>query len=118
MAVLALAVKLIRGYSMKKLIMFSVIFIALILASVPVFACAFDLDCSIGSKCIKAPGSLYGICVGGSYPGNSNDRVPTYAPLDLSGKIGDTCSFDVDCGIGNICLKSSGSLYGVCVRNR
>ncbi len=35
-------------------------------------------------------------------------------PLDLNGTTGDTCSFDPDCGPGSKCLKSSGSISGVC----
>ena len=54
--------------------------------SAPALGCAFDLDCSIGSKCYKPSGSLYGWCVGGMSPGNSNDKKPAYDPMDLTGK--------------------------------
>ena len=47
------------------------------------FACSFDTDCMPGSKCSKASGSMYGVCVGGIFPGNRNDRQPVKAPLDL-----------------------------------
>ena len=77
-------------------------------------ACSFDTDCSPGSRCLKAPGSIYGVCAGGLFPGNSNDRQPVYSPLDLNKTYGNTCSFDVDCGPGSSCLKE-GSIYGVCI---
>lgn len=82
------------------------------------FACSFDVDCSPGSKCVKARGELYGICAGGLFPGNNNDRQPVRAPLDINQTYGNTCSFDVDCGPGSKCLKDRGAIEGVCVRGR
>ena len=81
----------------------------------PANACAFDTDCSPGSHCLKSQGDIYGICAGGHFPGNSNDDQPIYAPLDLNGTYGNTCSFDIDCGINSRCAKSAGHLDGVCV---
>ena len=83
-----------------------------------VMACSFDTDCNPGSKCEKSSGSIYGICMGGISPGNKNDREPVYSPLDVNGMVGNTCSFDVDCGPGSRCAKSSGSVEGACVRAR
>lgn len=88
------------------------------LASSSAIACSFNTDCGIGSQCIKASGSIYGICVGGMSPGNRNDRQPVYAPLDLNKTYGNTCSFNTDCGPGSRCMKSAGSVYGVCVGSR
>lgn len=82
------------------------------------FACSFDTDCEVGSKCVKKSGSIYGVCAGGMYPGNSNDREPVYAPLDLNNTYGDTCSFNTDCGPGSQCVKESGRIYGVCMKRR
>ena len=79
-------------------------------------ACSFDTDCRPGSKCIKSSGAIYGVCAGGIAPGNSNDKQPVYDPLDINGTVGNTCSFDTDCGPGSKCLKSSGSIYGTCFR--
>ena len=78
-------------------------------------ACQFNTDCSVGSKCLKASGSIHGYCVGGMNPGNQNDRRPARNPFDSSGKQGNTCSFSTDCGIGQRCVKSSGQLRGVCL---
>ena len=88
---------------------------AFALCSVQAIACSFDTDCAIGSKCLKASGQLYGSCVGGMNPGNSNDRRPTRYFPDLTGKKGNTCSWDTDCGIGGQCFKSSGNIKGVCM---
>src|SRR3989339_597015 len=79
-------------------------------------ACSFDTDCEVGSKCVKASGSIYGVCKDGLFPGNKNDDEPVYAPLDLDGTYGDTFSFDTDCGVSNVCVKSGGSIYGVCMK--
>ena len=85
----------------------------LTLIAFPAMACAFDTDCNVGSRCVKSSGSLYGWCVGGMSPGNSNDRQPARDPLDITGKKGNTCSFDIDCGVGGNCVKSG--LYGTCM---
>ena len=79
-------------------------------------ACSFDTDCEVGSKCVKASGAIYGVCKGGLFPGNLNDRKPVYAPLDIDKTYGDTCSFDTDCGVSNVCVKTGGSIYGVCMK--
>jgi len=92
-----------------------VFFISLIFTSV-IFSCEFDTDCEVGSQCIKSSGSLYGICAGGVYPGNNYDEVPVKGEFDLDGTYGNTCSFDIDCGINNKCYKENGSINGVCVK--
>lgn len=85
-----------------------------------VLACSFDTDCYLGSKCIKShPFEMYGVCAGGMLPGNQNDRQPVYDPSDTNRTVGNTCSFDVDCGPGNFCYKQpTFALNGVCLRRR
>jgi len=61
-------------------------------------ACSFDTDCNPGSKCVKARGAIYGVCMGAISPGNKYDREPVYSPLDPNRTYGNTCSFDTDCG--------------------
>ena len=90
-------------------IFFAVFLVAM--AGSPAFACSFDTDCQPGSRCLKPSGSLYGYCMGGLYPGNSYARRPAYNPLDLTGRQGNTCNFNTDCGPGGVCVKSGG-LYG------
>jgi hypothetical protein len=97
---------------MKKLV--ATIIFLFCLSSISVFACQFDTDCDVGSKCAKQRGSLYGRCVGGLNPGNQNDRQPARDPLDMTGKKGNTCTFDLDCGVGGKCVKGSG-IYGTCM---
>jgi hypothetical protein len=80
-------------------------------------ACQFNTDCEPGSKCLKASGSLYGVCVGGFSPGNKNDRQSVYSPTDPNSTYGDTCQFNTDCGPGSVCVKSGG-IYGTCMRRR
>jgi hypothetical protein len=58
------------------------------------FACQFDTDCGVGSRCLKAAGQIYGICAGGMNPGNNSDRSPVYSPLDPNRTVGNTCDFN------------------------
>lgn len=81
-----------------------------------VLACSFSTDCQPGSRCVKASGSLYGVCVGGIAPGNTNDRQPVRSPLDTNRTYGNTCSFSTDCGPGSVCVKDRG-IYGTCVKS-
>ena len=101
--------KIMKFYKSILIIIFSLLF------SINSFACMFNTDCAIGSTCLKASGALYGICVGGMFPGNDNDNQPVYDPFDLDGTYGNTCSFDLDCGISNKCVKGQGQLYGTCM---
>ena len=80
------------------------------------WACYFDSDCKTGSKCLKAAGAMYGVCQGGFYPGNENDKEPVNDPYDLDKTYGNTCQSDIECGLGKECLRSKGSIYGVCMK--
>jgi len=88
--------------------------LVLALSSAPAFACRSDVDCVGGSKCQRPQGSLYGICVGGRVPGATYDRQPATDIQDPYGTVGRGCSLDSDCGLGNRCVKGTGT-YGVCV---
>lgn len=79
-----------------------------------VFACQYDTDCAVGSKCVKAEYQINGICAGGLKPGNDNDRKPVQDMMNRSSKTGNTCSYDTQCGIGGKCYKESYSIKGVC----
>lgn len=99
---------------MNSIVKYSLVSAALMFGS-SAFSCQFTTDCQPGSQCLKQSGSLYGVCAGGISPGNSNDRVPVQAPLDLNKSYGNTCSFNTDCGPGSACVKSN-SIYGVCIK--
>ena len=91
--------------------------ILIFLCSCSSYACQFNTDCDVGSKCVKArSGSINGVCMGGMNPGNKHDRRPVYDPMDINGTTGNTCQFNVDCGPGSKCVKSRGSINGVCLR--
>jgi len=77
-------------------------------------ACTFDTDCELGSQCVKTQEAINGACVGGMFPGNSNDSEPAYNPGDANGTYGNTCSFDSDCGMGTTCVKEGG-VFGACM---
>ena len=93
------------------------LFVVALVLPTTVLACSFDTDCNPGSKCAKASGSIYGVCLGGISPGNSNDSQPVRAPLDINGTYGNTCSFNPDCGPGSVCVKQGG-IEGVCMRGQ
>jgi hypothetical protein len=79
------------------------------------YCCSFGTDSNPGSRCLKSSGSIYGVCISGIAPGNSNDRQPVRAPLDVNGTYGNTCSFNTDCGAGGFCAKGGG-IYGACLK--
>ncbi len=83
----------------------------LLLGSPVASSCTFDLDCDIGSECVKSPDASSGSCVGGLFPGNDSDTA--FSGSDLGGSDG-SCSFDSDCGVGSICNKLDG-IFGRCV---
>ena len=96
-----------------------------VLASGTASACQWDTDCNVGSKCVKTTGNTLdpGICVGGLNPGRPRGTrlfdlplVETPPRINSRGRSmrGEQCSFNTDCDIGRQCLKTSGSIYGVC----
>ena len=89
--------------------------IAFMLSASSANACSFHADCEPGSKCVKAAGSIDGVCVGGSSPGNSNDSSPYRRGTDADGTYGASCAFDSECGVRNRCVKSAYAIIGVCM---
>lgn len=73
-----------------------------------VMACQSDTDCKVGSKCMKARGNYTGFCVEPLTPVDQNDRKPDRDPLDMTAKKADACSFDLDCEVGEKCVKERG----------
>jgi hypothetical protein len=94
----------------------SAVSVVFLLFCTSAFACQFDTDCEVGSKCVKKRNALYGVCLDGLSPGNSNDQEPVYDPLDPNETTGDTCQFDTDCGPGSVCVKGKNKIYGACLR--
>ena len=92
---------------MKKLLYF-----ALLSFSQTTIACFSDLDCRLGSRCIEMNGKGY--CMGGMQPGNSYDQFQQNGVPGIRRPTeGNTCSFDLDCGLGGECLKFN-SMQGTC----
>ena len=89
--------------------------LAMALCSSRAIACAYDTDCSPGSKCVKGGGQVLGVCTGGNFPGNKYDKDPYADPFDPNRTAGKTCSFNLECGPGSRCNLGLG-IYGVCVR--
>ena len=101
---------------MKNLVaIFGLAALALMLLSAAAMACAFDTDCSPGSKCVKPKGFVTGMCTGGQFPGNQHDQKPFHDPFDPNRTAGNTCSFNIQCGPKSHCQMGLGT-YGVCVR--
>lgn len=97
----------------------SVLFVtAALLGSSSAWGCVFGSDCAVGSRCLKKDGAVYGVCVGGLHPGNENDRRPVEKSGDIDKTFGNTCSYDMDCGLKNKCLRRSGKMQGICVTRR
>ena len=96
---------------MKKLVLAIALSLGLTEVSL---ACQFDTDCSYGSQCVKSGYGMYGVCMGGRNPGNSNDRQPVRNSMNSNDRVGNTCSFDTQCGYGRRCVKSGYSLQGTC----
>ena len=96
---------------------YSLVALALALSGMQAMACEFDTDCSPGSRCVKGSGQVIGMCTGGTFPGNRNDQKPMRDPFDPNRTVGNTCSFNLDCGPGNHCQKGLG-IYGVCIRGK
>ena len=102
---------------MRKLIYGAVVLLAILLFTQQNgIACQYDTDCNPGSQCLKASGSINGVCAGGISPGNNNDRKPVYLPTDPNRTYGNTCQFDTDCGPGSSCVKGSVGIYGTCMK--
>lgn len=100
-----------KEYKMKNLILT----ICLILPK-PVIACWYDIDCDIGFTCVKDSGYEEGVCVGKKYRNTPpNDSSYPKEPKGYWNKNkGNSCSYDAQCDVGEKCLKSDFSLYGVC----
>lgn len=88
--------------------------VVLVLLTSPALACRYDPDCYLGSKCVKPPGSIFGVCAGGPHPGNRYDRDPARDTTGFMNTTGKTCRLDFNCGPRAKCLKSKGMFEGVC----
>jgi hypothetical protein len=100
-----------------------IIFIAIGLMTVLLFicfsrslACSFDSDCAGNSKCVKTSGLIFGVCSGGSIPGNTSK--PVYSSVNLDSTHEKTCASDADCGASNKCVKYRGNISGVCMKRK
>ncbi len=90
--------------------------LAFLITTASAMACESDTDCLPGSQCLKASGSMYGMCTGGFSPGNSNDRQSVSSPSDGNRTWGNTCAFDIDCSPGGHCSKETSSSEGLCMK--
>ena len=89
-----------------------------LLCPVAAFACSVDTDYKHGSTCLKASGSVAGVCLEGIFPTTQGASNTGEAPPDPNGTNGKSCAFDTDCGVGSRCLKDYVSAGGVCMVGR
>ncbi|MGB0864863.1 MAG: hypothetical protein ACPGSC_00045 [Granulosicoccaceae bacterium] len=87
--------------------------LALLFGATSALACTLDTDCDIGSQCVKSDEGIYGACVGGLFPGNS-EKDPIHAISGGNSSYGNSCTFDIDCDTGSRCVKNGG-VFGACL---
>lgn len=75
------------------------------------YSCSFDVDCAVGSHCVRDLGELEGVCVGGLFPGNRHDLDPPRDPLWEG--YGRACVTTLDCEPGHRCVGEG--IYGTCL---
>lgn len=76
--------------------------------------CRLDVDCGAGRACVRPEFSVQGICgtIVDEYGlRDFSEFGPSVGPRRVS-----SCSSTTDCPVGFRCEKTSGSLYGVCVK--
>ena len=54
-----------RAGALATCVLFEYIPLGALLTAAPAMACSFDTDYQPGSQCLKASGSIYGVCAGG-----------------------------------------------------
>lgn len=77
--------------------------------------CDSDFACLYGQRCVKPEGQFQGTCAQEVNRFGSPSFTPPRTDSFNAGQRGN-CRFDMDCGVGFYCAKSSGALSGNCFK--
>jgi len=75
------------------------------------YACISDFECGFGNKCVKAPYSATGQCMGSVNQYGTKQYTPP-SPDSVGVQTKGSCEFDMNCPVGFRCDNK----YKVCVK--
>jgi hypothetical protein len=88
--------------------------VSLWLVASSAFACKYDAECDIGSRCLKQSGATEGASVNAKQPGHARNDGLSRDPTDPANAQRQICDVDLDCGISGKCVRATGQTRGTC----